>query len=192
VPRAGLSPAAVVDAAAALADAEGLEGLTLARIAATVGVRTPSLYNHVSSLEDVRRRLALRGLAELANAMRDAAVGRARDDALIAMAHAYRDYANRHPGRYAATQRAPAEDDPELVAASAAAVEVLFAILRGYGLEGDDAVHAARAVRSALHGFVALETGGGFGLPAALDTSFDRMVAALARGLSRSDRAGRS
>jgi AcrR family transcriptional regulator len=183
VPRAGLSPAAVVDAAAALADAEGLEALTLAKIAAAVGVRTPSLYNHVASLEDVRRRLALLGVSELAAAMRDAAVGRARDDALVAMAHAYRDYATRHPGRYAATQRAPAADDPELVVASAAAVEVLFAILRGYGLEGDDAIHAARAVRSALHGFVALETGGGFGLPVALDESFDRMVEALARGL---------
>jgi AcrR family transcriptional regulator len=192
VPRAGLSPAAVVDAAAALADAEGLEGLTLASIAASVGVRTPSLYNHVASLEDVRRRLALRGVSELGAAMRDAAVGRARDDALVAMAHAYRAYANRHPGRYAATQRAPAEDDPELVAASDAAVEVLLAILRGYGLEGEDAIHAARGVRSALHGFVALETGGGFGLPVALDTSFERMVAALARGLSGSDRAGPS
>jgi AcrR family transcriptional regulator len=192
VPRAGLSPAAVVAAAAALADADGLEALTLARIAASVGVRTPSLYNHVASLEDVRRRLALIGLSELAGAMRDAAVGRARDDALIAMAHAYRDYATRHPGRYAATQRAPAEDDPELVAAAAAAVEVLFAILRGYGLEGDDAIHAARGVRSALHGFVALETGGGFGLPVALDSSFDRMVAALARGLGGGDPAGRS
>jgi hypothetical protein len=155
-------------------------------------VRTPSLYNHVASLEDVRRRLALRGLEELGAAMRDAAVGRARDDALIAMAHAYRDYATRHPGRYAATQRAPAEEDPDLVAAATRAVEVLLAILRGYGLEGDDAIHAARAVRSALHGFVALETGGGFGLPVALDTSFDRMVAAVARGLRSSDRAGPS
>jgi AcrR family transcriptional regulator len=192
MPRAGLSPTAVVDAAAALADAEGLNALTLARIAASVGVRTPSLYNHVASLEDVRRRLALRGLEELGAAMRDAAVGRARDDALIAMAHAYRDYATRHPGRYAATQRAPAEEDPDLVAAATRAVEVLLAILRGYGLEGDDAIHAARAVRSALHGFVALETGGGFGLPVALDTSFDRMVAAVARGLRSSDRAGPS
>jgi len=192
VPRAGLTPAAVVDAAAALADAEGLEALTLARLAVAVGVRTPSLYNHVASLEDVRRRLALRGLEELGAAMRDAAVGRARDDALIAMAHAYRDYATRHPGRYAATQRPPAEEDPDLVAAAARAVEVLLAILRGYGLEGDDAIHAARAVRSALHGFVALETGGGFGLPVALDSSFDRMVAALARGLGGSGPAGQS
>ena len=46
-------------------------------------------------------------------------------------------------------------------AAAKGAVDVVLAVLRGYGLEGDDAIHAARAVRSALHGFVALEAGAG-------------------------------
>ena len=183
MPRAGLSTAAVVAAAADIADAEGLDRLTLARVAAAAGVRTPSLYNHVESLDDVRRRVALLALRDLADALRDAAVGRAGDDALVAMADAYRAYARRHPGRYAATQRAPAEGDEEMRAAAKGAVDVVLAILRGYGLEGDDAIHAARAVRSALHGFVALETGGGFGIPVDLDESYERMVRALARGL---------
>jgi AcrR family transcriptional regulator len=183
MPRAGLSTAAVVAAAADIADAEGLDRLTLARVAAAAGVRTPSLYNHVESLDDVRRRVALLALRDLADALRDAAVGRAGDDALVAMADAYRAYARRHPGRYAATQRAPAEGDEEMRAAAKGAVDVVLAILRGYGLEGDDAIHAARAVRSALHGFVALEAGGGFGIPVDLDESYARMVRALARGL---------
>jgi AcrR family transcriptional regulator len=183
MPRAGLSTAAVVAAAAVIADAEGLDRLTLARVAAAAGVRTPSLYNHVESLDDVRRRVALLALRDLADALRDAAVGRAGDDALAAMADAYRAYARRHPGRYAATQRAPAEGDEEMRAAAKGAVDVVLAILRGYGLEGDDAIHAARAVRSALHGFVALEAGGGFGIPVDLDESYARMVRALARGL---------
>jgi AcrR family transcriptional regulator len=183
VPRAGLNAAGVVRAAANLADADGLDALTLARIAASVGVRTPSLYNHVDGLDDVRRGVALVGLREIGEALRDAAVGRAGDDALTAMAHAYRAYARAHPGRYAATQRAPAAGDDEMADAARGSVGVVLAILRGYGLEGDDAIHAARAVRSALHGFVALETGGGFGIPVDLDESFDRMVAALARGL---------
>ena len=183
MPRAGLSTAAVVAAAADIADAEGLDRLTLARVAAAAGVRTPSLYNHVESLDDVRRRVALLALRDLADALRDAAVGRAGDDALVAMADAYRAYARRHPGRYAATQRAPAEGDEAMRAAATGAVDVVLAILRGYGLEGDDAIHAARAVRSALHGFVALEAGGGFGIPVDLDESYARMVRALARGL---------
>jgi len=183
MPRAGLSTAAVVAAAAEIADAEGLDRLTLARVAATAGVRTPSLYNHVESLDDVRRGVALLALRDLADALRDAAVGRAGDDALAAMAVAYRAYARRHPGRYAATQRAPAEGDEEMRTAAGGAVDVVLAVLRGYGLEGDDAIHAARAVRSALHGFVALEAGGGFGIPVDLDESYARMVRALARWL---------
>ena len=184
MPRAGLSTASVVATAAEIADAAGLDGLTLARLAAAAGVRTPSLYNHVGSLDDVRRRVALVAIGELAAALRSAAVGRAGDDALVSMAAAYRDYARRHPGRYAATQRAPAAGDDELAAAAVEAVAVVLAILRGYGLEGDDAIHAARAVRSALHGFVALEAGGGFGIPVDLDESFAWMVATLARGLA--------
>ena len=183
MPRAGLSPAAVVAAAADLADAHGLDAVTLAAVAGAVGVRTPSLYNHVGGLDDVRRGVALTALRELGDALRDAAVGRAGDDALVALAHAYRTYAREHPGRYAATQRAPAAADEELAAAGARAVDALLAVLRGYGIDGDDAIHAARGVRSALHGFVGLEAGGGFGIPVDVDESFDRMVAALARGL---------
>jgi AcrR family transcriptional regulator len=187
--RAGLSTAAVVAAAAELADAGGLDGVTLAAISDAAGVRTPSLYNHVASLDDVRRRLALLALGELDGVLRAAVMGRAGDDALVALARAYRDYASRHPGRYAATVRAPDPADAELAAAGAATVEPLFAVLRGYGLEGDDLVHAARAVRSALHGFAALEAAGGFGLPIDLDASFEAMVAALARGVAEARKA---
>ena len=60
----------------------------------------------------------------------------------------------------------------------------MLAVLRGYGLDGDDAIHAVRIVRAALHGFVALEIGGGFGLPLALDETFERLIAVLDRGLA--------
>jgi AcrR family transcriptional regulator len=182
--RAGLSPDAVVDAAAALADAEGLDALTLARVAAALGVRTPSLYSHVGGLDDLRRRLGARGAAELATALRDAAIGKARGDALRAAAAAYRAYALAHPGTYLAAQRAPDPDDAAAVAAGSAAVDVVVALLSGYGLEGEDAIHAVRAVRSAVHGFVAIETGGGFGLAEEVDESFARLVELLDRGLS--------
>ena len=61
---------------------------------------------------------------------------------------------------------------------------MVFAVLRSWSLEGDDAVHAARAFRSAVHGFVALEAAGGFGIPVDLDESFERLVATLAGGLA--------
>ena len=55
--------------------------------------------------------------------------------------------------------------------------------MRGYGFEGDDAIHAVRIVRAALHGFAALETGEGFGIPLDVDDTFARLVDVLDRGL---------
>jgi hypothetical protein len=57
-------------------------------------------------------------------------------------------------------------------------------VLGGAGLEGDELLHGVRALRSAVHGFAALEAAGGFGRPLDRDASFRRLVDALARGLA--------
>jgi AcrR family transcriptional regulator len=181
--RRGLTPASVADTAGRLADRDGFGALTLGAVAAELGVRTPSLYNHVDGLPGLRRALALQGLAELGEAIRDAAVGRAADDAVVALADAYRTFARRRPGLYAALQRAPEAGDAQTAAAGARLLEPVFAVLRGYGLAGEDAIHAARALRSTMHGFVDLERVGGFGIDLDLDESYRRTVAALADGL---------
>jgi AcrR family transcriptional regulator len=185
-PRAGLDREAVVEAAARLADEEGLHAVTLARLATELGVRPPSLYVHVGGLADLRRRLGARGARALADELRAAAAGRAGRDALAAIARAYRDYALRHPGSYEALQlpaRGEGADGGEEADAAAQVVGVVLAVLRGYQLEGDDAIHAVRIVRSSLHGFVTLERAGGFQIPLALDETFGRLVTMLDRGL---------
>ncbi len=182
--RAGLDTDAVVAAAAALADAEGLSAVTVSRVAAGLGVRPPSLYAHVGGLGDLRRRVGARGASELAAALSAAAAGRAGRDALGAVAEAYRSYARAHPGRYAAAQLASdLRGDAEGGAAGEAAVGVVLAVLRGYGLEGEDAVHSVRIIRSALHGFVTLEADGGFAIELSLEETFQRLLGMLDRGL---------
>lgn len=182
---ARLNPAAVVAAAAALADEVGLEALSLAGLAERLGVRPPSLYTHVGGLADLRGRLALTGVTELTGVLQRATVGRAGADALRSLATSYRGWAHRHPGRYAATLAAPDPADRELAAAAEELLGLLLAVLAGLGLRGDDALHAARAVRSALHGFVALEAAGGFKLGLDADESYARLVDALVVGLGR-------
>jgi AcrR family transcriptional regulator len=184
VPRAGLNPDLVIDEAARLADEVGAERVTLAAIANRFGVAVPSLYKHVDGIDGLHRHLAARAVGELGEALAAAAVGKARGDALRGMAEAYRAYALQHPGRYAATVRAPSPGDGGHHAAPEAALGTVLAVLAGYGLGGDDAIDAARAVRSALHGFVALEVAGGFGLPQEVDRSFARLVDGLDAMLS--------
>ena len=181
--RRGLDAAGVLAAAAAIADAEVLQAVTVARVAAEVDVRGPSIYNHVAGRDGLLRGIALGAVGELTARLQTAAIGRSGTDALAAAAAAYRAYAREHPGRYDAMQRAPAAGDAELEAAAGEAVDVLAGILRAWRLDGDEALHAVRGLRSALHGFVDLERIGGFGLPASLDESYDRLVQALVAGL---------
>jgi AcrR family transcriptional regulator len=52
-PRAGLSADAIVAAAIKVADAKGLEGVSMARVAEELGFTTMSLYRHVASKEEL-------------------------------------------------------------------------------------------------------------------------------------------
>src|SRR3954465_5340069 len=102
VPRAGLPAAAVTEAGAALADEVGFEQLSMGLLAERLGVKTPSLYKHVTGQADLAHRIALLGTTQCADAIRDAIQGRAGSDALLAGAQAMRTFVKEHPGRYAA------------------------------------------------------------------------------------------
>jgi AcrR family transcriptional regulator len=139
--KRGLTRDAVIDAAAEIADSDGLDAVTVARVAESLGVRAPSLYTHLDGL-----------------------------------------------GGYAAAQVAMPRpgSDQELADALADALEPVVATAAALGVYGDDAIHAIRAMRASLHGFIVLERDGGFGLPQDIDESFDRMLHALVRAVARS------
>jgi AcrR family transcriptional regulator len=194
VARAGLSRAAVVDLALSVVDdggPRGFEDLTLAAVAARTGVAVPSLYKHVSGLPELRRAVALVSVQGLTAAIRDA-VSRAATPtgapALRAAAAAVRTYARAAPGRYGAVQGGTWTRDPhaaDVQAAAAETVAVIAAVLSPFDVAPENAVDAVRAVRAALHGFVMLELGGGFGMPQDVDQSFGFLVEALVTALSR-------
>ena len=184
--RVGIDRDAVVRAAAKIADDEGWDALTLARVATKLRVRSPSLYNHVGGLEALRRELKLLVMRELNTALTRATIGKSRDDAVRALAAAYRAFVKRHPGTYSATMVAAPKNDPAVEAAAGHIVETCLSVLSGYGLDRREGIHALRAMRSAVHGFAALEIAGGFGIPLDVDKSFDWLVSSLLKGLSSS------
>ncbi|GAB2961150.1 WHG domain-containing protein [Amycolatopsis acidiphila] len=159
--RAGLTAERLTEAAAELADEVGFENVTVSALARRFGVKDASLYSHVKSAQDLRVRVALLALAELADRVADALAGRAGKDALVAFANAYRDYAKQHPGRYAAGQL---QLDPETAAVSAARrhSDMTRALLRGYHLSEPGQTDAIRLLGSTFHGYVSLETSGAF------------------------------
>jgi AcrR family transcriptional regulator len=183
MPRAGLTPDRVVREAADLADEAGYSRLTLAALAERLGVRQPSLYKHIDSLDGLQRDMSVQAKRELGDVLARATVGRSGPDAVRALADEYRRWVLDHPGRYAATVRAPSPGDEEDTRVSNDVVAVLLDVLAGFDLVGNDAIDAARSLRSALHGFVALETLGGFGLPRQVSRSYQFLIDTLIAGL---------
>ena len=162
--RSSLDTSTVVATAGAIADSEGLDAVTLTRVAKDLGISQPALYRHVDGYDDLLRRLSLEGRELLAESLQAAAVGVSGDDAVRSMGRAWREAVRERPGLMAATDRYPCAGDTELEEAVEAIVDTLGLALVGYDLGPDDQVHAARALRSAFHGFAHLEAGDGLSL----------------------------
>ncbi len=182
--RRRLNRQRVVDKAVQLADeARDVQAVTLSELATALEIRTPSLYNHVDGIDDLRQAMALYGLEELLRRMRTAAAGQVGREALRAIACAYRDFAQEHPGIYPLVIRAPDPDEADLIALAQELLQLLLLVLASLGLEGDDALHAVRGLRAVLHGFVALEVASGFKMALPQDESFRRLVETYLDGL---------
>ncbi len=180
-----LSRDAIVNAALTFLDREGWDALTINALATQLGTKGPSLYNHVDSLEDLRRTVRMRVVGDIIGMLNTVGDGRTRDDAVVSMASAYRSYAHHHPGRYSAFTRMPlGGDDPEYTEATRAAAGPVIAVLGSYGLDGESAFYAALEFWSAMHGFVLLEM---TGVMNGIDTDavFTDMVVRLAAGMER-------
>jgi hypothetical protein len=142
-------------------------------------VKDASLYSHVRNLQELRTRIALLAGGEMIERIAEAVAGRAGKDALAAFAGAYREFAHRHPGRYAATQ---IRIDQSLIAGSPAlrrTAEITYGMLRAYGLAEPDLTDAVRLLRSTFHGYCALEANGAFGAPRDVQASWDKAIEAL-------------
>ena len=192
--RVGLDKAMVVKAAADLINAEGIEALSLSQVAERLGIQTPSLYNHIDGLPGLRRELALINARALGDRLGNAAIGKSGSKALMAVAQAYRAYIKECPGLYMACLRAARTQqlvDAELQSAEDRVVEIGMVVMASFGLNGKNALHAVRGLRSVVHGFATLEVAGGFGLPLDCDESFRRLVNMLIHGLQQPAGRGR-
>jgi AcrR family transcriptional regulator len=181
--RAGLNFDKVVETAIHLADKEGLENLSVGRVAKEFGVKPPSLYEHVDGLEGLRQAIRLRGFHALNDILRTATVGRSKDDAIRSLAFEMRKFVHQHPALYESTVVTAVGDSKEIRKAAEEVLETMDAVLSGYGIAGKEAVHATRYLRSLLHGFVSLEIARGFGMNVDLEESYQRVVETLTRDL---------
>ena len=175
--RRQLNKERVLQTAVELADEMGgVEQLTLTALAAALDVRTPSLYNHIHGLDALHDDLSLLASRLLLDKIRQATFGKIGKEALLAMAYAYREFAQEQPALYPLTIIAPDPVETDRVALSQEWLQLLLLTMATLGLLGEEALHAIRGFRSLLHGFVSLAAGGGFKMDLSQDDSFDYLI----------------
>ncbi|MBY8913971.1 WHG domain-containing protein [Bacillus sp. YC2] len=154
-PRVGMSLTMIIKAAADIANQKGLNEVTLATVSKTLNVKSPSLYNHVNGLRGIKTELAVRGLTMLYEEMSASVKGLNGERALLSLADAYIGFAEANPGLYEASLQKI--EDSRLEKLSGLIVRLVVGQLTSNGYaESGTAIHAARGLRSLLHGFAVL------------------------------------
>lgn len=182
-PKIALDLEKIIEAAAEIADQQGLEEVTLANLAKKLAIRPPSLYNHVAGLAGLKKELAAYGYKRLYSELVERAFGKSGDEAVLALGMAYIQFARKHPGVYEAALSATDMKDRKVQEAAGKIVDLTVRVLKVYELDEENALHAVRGFRSLLHGFAALEQKGGFQVGLDLDTSIRLNIKAILAGI---------
>lgn len=182
--KAGLDKKTIIEAAANIADEKGIKNVTLKVLASELGIKSPSLYKHFNGgLDELNKELMLYGWRSLESEIIRAAIGKSKDDAIIAVCYAYRNFVSKHKGLFEAMQWYNMYQSEEHRQATQGTIDILFQVLEAYGLTEAQKVHCVRMLRSFLQGFSAIESHGGFGNPAPLDETFDFALKTILSGI---------
>lgn len=184
--RVKLDSQIIVAAAAEIADSNGLDKVTLTAVANYLEIRKPSLYNHIHGLPELKGQLAILATNQLRIKISDAAIGKAKHDAIVAIADAYRLFARERPGLYKAIVSSPDRNNLDLKIAIQKMIAVISTVLEPYNLNAEDKTHAIRSLRSLMHGFASLEEAGWFIAPIDREASYQRSIDIFIRGIESS------
>ncbi len=177
----------IVFAAIACLEKEGESALGVNRVARELGIQPPSLYNHITGNEELRRLVVLEGWRRFLDIyMKQTAGIQDRKVLLQNAAHTYRRCASENAALYAIVTNHPLElEDSDFIPIIQDLLAFYNKVLAPFGLNQDEMIHAARMFNSTLHGFVLAEKAGLFLLPQSVDESFEWIVNTLIDALEQ-------
>ncbi|MCI1208619.1 MAG: TetR/AcrR family transcriptional regulator [Treponema sp.] len=176
----GLTLELIVATATKLIEEKGYENFSLRELSARLNVKAASLYNHISSVDDINREVGLFAVNRMNEILSKAVGNKIRDEALSALADAYRQFAKDNQELYRTIFALPILDTGNgLRDIGKTNLDIIRKILEQYTLPDKTITNYMRSFRSALHGFVLLETAGYFTrMAVAADESYRFMITA--------------
>ena len=184
MPKKGLTRDLIIDTALRMTEEKGPFACSMRELADALDVKAASLYNHISGMDDLMSQVGLRAAQLRASAQLEAIRGKTRDEALFALADAYRAFAGEHANLDRAIMGLQRELSPILPQAEQLTLRPILQVLDSYGLDEEAKLHWQRILRAVLHGFCVHEHIGVFNPEdGSTDESYRIAIQCLADGL---------
>lgn len=173
----------IIETSACIANRIGLDNLSLKLIAEELNIKSPSLYNHIKSLDEIKMQLMVYGWKQMEEKMIDSAVGVAGYEALKNMCYAFYDYATNNKGVFAAMLWYNKYENSLKESATTKLFAMLFKIMQSLDISDDNINHIIRTLRGFLEGFALLVNNNAFGNPISIKESFDLSLEIIMNGI---------
>jgi len=183
MPKNNISDELIIETAALISNKVGLENLSLKMIAEELNIKSPSLYNHISSLSNIKERLMIYGWKQVENKMIESAVGVSGYKALKNMCYAFYDYTTNNKGVFTAMLWYNKYDNEEKDNTTKRLFDMLFRVMKSLNINDDNINHTIRTLRSFLEGFSLLVNNNAFGNPISIKESFDLSLEIIMNGI---------
>ena len=148
---------AVIQAASDIADKDGLNNVSLKVVAEKLNIRTPSLYNHIDSLDDLLREVAHSGMKIMNDRMTRVAIGNLGDAAIKAVGVEYLNYMIEHPGIYETIQWATWHGTEETSAIFGNYISLLSTLIHSCNFKADHTDEILNILMGVLHGYTTMQ-----------------------------------
>ena len=175
----------IIETSAKLVNNIGLDNLSLKLIAKNLNIKSPSLYNHISSLEEIKEKLMLYGWKQMEEKIIDSTIGVSGYDALRNMCNAFYEYSTNNKGVFTAMLWYNKYKNEELNIATTKLFNIIFKILKPLNISEDNINHIIRTLRSFLEGFSLLVNNNAFGNPISIKDSFDLSLEIIINGIKQ-------
>ena len=173
----GLTKDLILAEAVACMESTGQPVVSLHEVARRLGVKTPSLYNHIKNTKELRYEIFQYAIGQFVANQRAATANKRKDEAVRAFAEAYHTFAVENKGLFRLIMSIPSEEDDRAKEVAIPLLETVVEILTDYGLTEESVAHWQRVLRAILHGFISEEDLGYFYYYKSIDLKKSRDIA---------------
>ncbi len=157
MPSKKLTKQIIIEEAVAYISETGSPEIAIREISRRLGVKAPSLYNHFRNTKELQYAVYQYSIEKFVMELRESIADKTRDEAIVAFAEAYHDFAIRNRGLYTLIMSIPSNNDENGNRIALPLLELAVSVLSEYGMDRTSVAHWQRVFRALLHGFVSQE-----------------------------------